>query len=302
MILFKNACLTAFLLTTTLGFSQQTDAKSIAQKFMPKNSSLAHAVIETSVWDFPKATIAFYTEDLTLEYKDIVYERQAVNGYFIWNDGKTDRKILIDHFEDDNVDTKILSVFFANADNDKQKELIILTANTHRLQYLYDGTEYNVYIYDDISIKNLPKKFTLLINPKFDVFNQNFEGFQDDKNHKAKFKTAHAIKKELKKTWILNYEKDLLFTTDFIVFCLYKKADETKTTTNSSIENNKTAEKTDPVDLIVEENKLLKIHNDISNAMENVRNDSLLAVSSQQFTDSLTYLIKNKQQHVELSV
>jgi|GEM_PF-3046349 len=199
MILLKNVCLTAILLTTTIGFSQETDAKSIDQKFMPKNSSLAHAVIETSVWDFPKATIAFYTEDLTLEYKDIVYERQAVNGYFIWNDGKMDRKILIDHFEDDNVDTKILSVFFANADNDKQKELIILTANTHRLEHLYDGTEYGVYIYDDISIKNVPEKFTLLINPKFDIFNQNFEGFQDDKNHKAKFKTADAIKKELKK-------------------------------------------------------------------------------------------------------
>ena len=199
MILLKNVCLTAILLTTAIGFSQETDTKSIAQKFMPKNSSLAHSVIETSVWDFPKATIVFYTEDLTLEYKDIVYERQAVNGYFIWNDGKKDRKILIDYFEDDNVDTKILSVFFANADHDNQKELIILTANTHRLEYLYDGTEYNVYIYDNISIKNLPEKFTLLINPKFDVFNQNFEGFQDDKNHKAKFKTADAIKKELKR-------------------------------------------------------------------------------------------------------
>lgn len=199
MILFKNVCLNTFLLITAIGLSQETDAKSIAQKFMPKNSSLAHTIIETSVWDFPKATIVFYTEDLTHEYKDISYERQAVNGYFIWNDGKTDRKILIDHFEDDNVDTKILSVFFANADNDKQKELIILTANTHRLEYLYDGTEYNVYIYDDISIKNVPEKFTLLTNPKFDVFNQNFEGFQDDKNHKAKFKTADAIKKELKK-------------------------------------------------------------------------------------------------------
>lgn len=199
MILLKHIGFTAFLLTTAIGFSQETDGKSIAQKFMPKNSSLAHAVIETSVWDFPKATIVFYTEDLTHEYKDIVYERQAVNGYFLWNDGKKDRKILIDHFEDDNVDTIILSMFFANADHDKQKELIVLTANTHRLQYLYDGTEYGVYIYDDISNKNLPEKFTLLTNPKFDIFNQNFEGSLDDKNYKAKFKTADAIKRELKK-------------------------------------------------------------------------------------------------------
>ena len=78
-----------------------------------------------------------------------------------------------------------------------------------------------------------------------------------------------------------------------LVFACNKKADETKTTTNSSTENNKTVEKTDAVDLSAEETKLLKIHNDISNAMGNMRNDSLLALSSQQFTDSLTYLIKN---------
>jgi hypothetical protein len=78
-----------------------------------------------------------------------------------------------------------------------------------------------------------------------------------------------------------------------LVFACNKKAAETKATTNSSTENNKTAEKTDAIDLSAEENKLLKIHNDISNAMGNMRNDSLLALSSQQFTDSLTYLIKN---------
>ena len=83
-----------------------------------------------------------------------------------------------------------------------------------------------------------------------------------------------------------------LLLTLFIFAC-NKKADETKITTNSSTENNKTDEKTNDVDLSAEENKLLKIHNDISNAMGNMRNDSLLSLSSQQFTDSLTYLIKN---------
>lgn len=76
-----------------------------------------------------------------------------------------------------------------------------------------------------------------------------------------------------------------------LVFACNKK-DETKTT-DTSTENNKTAEKIDTVDLSTEEIKLLKIHNDISTAMGNVRNDSLLALSSLQFTDSLTYLIKN---------
>lgn len=78
-----------------------------------------------------------------------------------------------------------------------------------------------------------------------------------------------------------------------LVLACNKETEETKTTTNSSTENKKTVEKNDAVDLSAEENKLLKIHNVISSAMGNVRNDSLLAVSSKQFTDSLTYLIKN---------
>lgn len=78
-----------------------------------------------------------------------------------------------------------------------------------------------------------------------------------------------------------------------LVFACNKKTDETKTTTNSSTEINQSVEKTDTIDLSAKENKLLKIHNDISVAMGNVRNDSLLAISSKQFTDSLTYLIKN---------
>lgn len=80
-----------------------------------------------------------------------------------------------------------------------------------------------------------------------------------------------------------------------LVFACNKKTDETKTTTNPSKEKNQSVEKEDTIDLLTEENKLLKIHNDISAAMGNVRNDSLLAISSKQFTDSLTYLIKNNK-------
>jgi len=78
-----------------------------------------------------------------------------------------------------------------------------------------------------------------------------------------------------------------------MIFACNKKTGETKTTTISSTENNKTVENTNDVNLSTEEDQLLKIHNDISNTMGNMRNDSLLAISSKQFTDSLTYLIKN---------
>ena len=78
-----------------------------------------------------------------------------------------------------------------------------------------------------------------------------------------------------------------------LFFACKKKTDETKTTTNPSLEKNQSVEKADTIDLLTEENKLLKIHHDVSAAMGNMRNDSLLAISSKQFTDSLAYLIKN---------
>lgn len=78
-----------------------------------------------------------------------------------------------------------------------------------------------------------------------------------------------------------------------LFFACNKKTDETKTTTNPSLEENQSVEKADTIDLLTEENKLLKIHHDVSAAMGNMRNDSLLAISSKQFTDSLAYLIKN---------
>lgn len=78
-----------------------------------------------------------------------------------------------------------------------------------------------------------------------------------------------------------------------LVFACNKKTDKIKTTTNPSLEKNQSVEKADTIDLLTEENKLLKIHHDVSAAMGNMRNDSLLAISSKQFTDSLAYLIKN---------
>ncbi|MBA5792264.1 hypothetical protein H1R17_07890 [Flavobacterium sp. xlx-214] len=80
-----------------------------------------------------------------------------------------------------------------------------------------------------------------------------------------------------------------------VAFACTKKQEAIKnnTSTYTSIENKERVEATDTSNLLEEEKKLLKIHDNITISMGNVRNDSLLAISSQQFTDSLTYLIKN---------
>lgn len=76
-----------------------------------------------------------------------------------------------------------------------------------------------------------------------------------------------------------------------IVACNKNTAD-TKTISSSSAKNNQLIKKTDTIDLSKEENELLNIYNDISASIEN-NNDSLIALNSKKFADSLSFLIKN---------
>lgn len=84
-----------------------------------------------------------------------------------------------------------------------------------------------------------------------------------------------------------------LLILPFLLFACSKKQESKTLNIDSLINETKTVEANTSIDLAAEEDNLLKIHNDISTALGNIRNDSLAAISSQQFSDSLIYLIKN---------
>lgn len=180
-------------------FSQNTNLEKIALEFKPKAHAIAHQPIKANFWGIKNAIILFYDTVITDTSEYGTYSHNRIQSFILIPDGSSYKKILIDEFEDDNVETEILSVFFANADEDSEKELIILTSNTHRLQYLYDGTEYTVYFYDNFNSNKIPEKMKSLRNPKLDIFSKNnFEGFLDDSDYISKYKNAEDIKKELK--------------------------------------------------------------------------------------------------------
>lgn len=179
-------------------FAQSAD--EIAKQFQPLHSEIAHEIIKAKVWGIPDVVIVFYSTTLYHYYQDITYERQVADGYLFIPYNATYQKVFIGRFEDDNVDTKILSVFFANADDDKDKELVVMTTNTHRLQYLYEGTHYNVSFYDAFSAKHFPKELTPVHNKVTNIFSDNFEGLLDDKYQAARFKSAADVKKQLQKS------------------------------------------------------------------------------------------------------
>ena len=176
---------------------KDTRKQKIAEHFKPKNAVIVHQIIETDIWEMKNVVIVFYESKYLDEDKR---ERQYLEAYLLIPNQKNQyKKILISKFEDDNVDTEINSVFFANADRDKEKELIILTKNEHRLQYLYDGTEYTTFVFDNFNKENIPKEMKLLADISNELFG-GFDGFlEDNPNSKAKYKTAEQIKTQLKK-------------------------------------------------------------------------------------------------------
>ncbi|MNJ82864.1 hypothetical protein D3C87_02760 [compost metagenome] len=175
------------------------DPHKIAERFKSENAVIVHSVIQTSLWGKENSVIVFYESRYT-EEGQYPHEYQYIDAYLLIPNEKNDyKKVLISRFEDDNVDTEIQSVFFANADSDSKKELIILSTCFHSLEYLYDGTEYTTSVFDDFDTAKPPKKMTYLSKVSAQL-DGGFEGFlEDNPDSKAQFKTAAEIKKELKK-------------------------------------------------------------------------------------------------------
>jgi hypothetical protein len=194
-----NKLLFLFLCTSFLSYSQKT-AEQIAEQLKPEKSTIVHSVIQQNIWGNKNAIIAFYEtryiDSLSSKQK---YERQYIEAYLLIPEKDDYKKVLINKFEDDNVDTEIRSVFFANADKDAEKELIIISTVTHRLQYLYDGTEYSTLVFDNFEVNKTPLELDILYEIS-EKLSGGFEGYVDaEGNKKAKIKNAEEVKKKLKK-------------------------------------------------------------------------------------------------------
>lgn len=189
-----------------------------------------------------------------------------------------------------------LSVFFANADDDKDKEFIVMTTNTHRLQYLYEGTHYNVSFYDAFSAKSIPKKLIAVHNKVTELFSDNFEGLLDDEYQTAQFKSAADVKTTLK-IRLLPMKKYVMITTLFIVLgCQESKKGSPASLTTDTVINTITAQQDTIPDFSKEEISLTHIQKQIDRAFGNLRNDSLIQVESEKFTKQFaTFIEKNEK-------
>ncbi|MBC7846497.1 MAG: hypothetical protein H7Y10_08405 [Flavobacterium sp.] len=180
--------------------NENESAEMFANRIKPDSTIIVHTVFEMKQLDTSKnVIIAFYEKTIyevkqmdtyvdRSEYKEIdgiMYVPISVNQY---------KKIAIGSILADGGDPEIISVFFANADKDKNKELIVLSKIDQR-HYDYGGAFYETYIFDYSKAKNEFKYLDKLS----ELFWGCECGWREGRKEKAKYKTASEIKAKLKK-------------------------------------------------------------------------------------------------------
>jgi hypothetical protein len=175
-------------------------ANETAETFAKRNGAgaeLAHEVIETEAWGNKKTIIAFYNTEVKEKAGDTAHE---VAGYLFMSDRdpNTYRKIFINNFEEEGDQPKIESVFFANADKDAARELVVI-CSWRQQHYDVSGTLYGTYVFDDFSTQAAPEKMKLLKGISEKVSGGCDCQYKDGTRGTKKYETAAEVRAGLKK-------------------------------------------------------------------------------------------------------
>ncbi len=197
--------ITILLFWTTLSFGQiqliarkdKETVEQFAERQKPENSTLTHKVLETK-WNGNSTIISLYdiTYKLPEENDPGQQTYHKIIGFVFSELGKnTYSKVTFGTIDTEGGNPSIETIFFANADSDKAKEIIII-ASWEQRHYDVNGTLYGTYVFDNQTIeKTFDLKFLEEISKKLDGGCEC--NWRDGTNKKSKFKTASEVKKEL---------------------------------------------------------------------------------------------------------
>lgn len=194
----------AFLLFwTSFSFGQLVQrqdnetAEQFAERVKPDSSTLTHKVLETK-WNEHSVVISLYDQTYKLPIQndpDQQTYHKIVGAVFIQLDKNNYSKTTFGTIDTEGSDPNIETVFFANADTDKTKELIII-ASWEQRHYDVNGTLYGTYVFDyELTSAILEWKFLEKISRKLDGGCEC--SWSDGTSKKAKFKTAKEVKNKL---------------------------------------------------------------------------------------------------------
>ncbi|MBL3658884.1 hypothetical protein [Fulvivirga sediminis] len=164
----------------------------VAYELYGEEVSRNHPAIETTHWVADVSTIILF-------FNTIIDDDDAVEGFILFSKDEIKYNLIrIDNYLPAGNGAEIASVFFANADSDPDKELIVLCTWPQRIKLTAEGTLYQTYIYDDLNSSVYQDKLIYLADIS-GHFGLEFEGWQEGDNVKARYKNASAIRAELKR-------------------------------------------------------------------------------------------------------
>lgn len=200
----KLLSLTAvFICTNLFGQTYIRHTNELSDAFVKRVfnvEELSYPIIETKEWDsLKKVILCFVPYTKTIKYGNETEEETFIVGYvLILTAPNTYRQVLIDTITEDYGGAPIVeTVFFANADKDKEREIAVMISYTsfHKGAGI-DGTYYETRIYDnpDLLVPTKKLKYLEKLSNQFYCF----EGDTQGKASKCKYKDFKAIRIKLK--------------------------------------------------------------------------------------------------------
>ena len=190
--LFSQSCIkhTNETTTTFLENNKPTD-----------NAKILGKIIETKEWnDSINLLFVFYSVSRMERAEDRQWKITEIKGYvFIPENDSVFKRIYIDTYAQQGSFAIIDTLFFANADKDASKELVILCKWDSKDTEGNPSKIYSASFYDNIQNNNQTEELTILSDFET-VFGNQFEGInKKGKLITAKYKSIVQINKKLKK-------------------------------------------------------------------------------------------------------
>lgn len=178
-----------------------TRCRPLYSEFTDETAAMS---IETDVWGLEKVVVAFYKQRYFIEEEGKpTKDASRLMGYlFVPNGSDTYKRILIDTFCVDDMAAKVNTVFFANADSDNVKEVVVqTTANRKDKQVV--GVQYNTRVYDNVTMRALPGRLRRM-NEVSAKLENGVDGTVDGKAQKVRLKNQKDLTDELIKLGFAN--------------------------------------------------------------------------------------------------
>ena len=187
-----------FCLSITLSQGQTIQRKrtetagQFVARLKPRTLQLAHPVLEITALSGQKAIVALYGYDDSAD-ANTGYNR--IDGHlFLQKSPGQYRDIYFGPIAEDGGYPEVLSVFFANADSDAAKELIIL-CKYPQSHADYNGDFYETFIFDNPG----PKTQLAYLKKTSEKFTGCECNWRNGKTEVAQYKITAAVKAGLKK-------------------------------------------------------------------------------------------------------